>query len=68
MITDMDESERKEVKKITINLRDEVLMQAIEIRQKRERDAGTVVSVTEVIKDAVRALYEKEIGLEAESK
>jgi len=64
----MDESERKEVKKITINLRDEVLMQAIEIRQKRERDAGTVVSVTEVIKDAVRALYEKEIGLEAESK
>ena len=51
----------KEEKKITVNIRGEVLMQAIELRQKREREAGTVVSVTEVIGDAITEMYDREI-------
>jgi hypothetical protein len=51
----------KDQKKITVNLRGEVLMQAIELRQKREREAGVVVSVTEVIRDAIKEMYDREI-------
>ena len=51
----------KEGKKITVNIRGEVLMQAIELRQKREREAGTVISVTEVIGDAIKEMYDREI-------
>ena len=55
----------KEGKKITVNIRGEVLMQAIELRQKRELEEGTVISVTEVIGDAIKEKYEREIGKEA---
>ena len=55
----------KEEKKITVNIRGEVLMQAIELRQKREREAGTVISVTEVIGDAIKEKYKREIRKEA---
>ena len=55
----------KEGKKITVNIRGEVLMQAIELRQKREREAGTVISVTEVIGDAIKEKHAREIGKEA---
>jgi ribonuclease PH len=61
-MTESKTKSEKEKKKITVNIRGEVLMQAIELRQKREREAGTVVSVTEVIGDAIREKYEREIG------
>ena len=56
--------EGKKGGKITVNIRGEVLMQAIELRQKRELEEGTVISVTEVICDAIREKYEREIGKE----
>jgi hypothetical protein len=59
-----NKSEKKE-KKITVNIRGEVLMQAIKLRQKRELEEGTVLSVTEVIGDAIREKYEREIGKKA---
>lgn len=56
---------KKEEKKITVNIRGKWLIQAIEVRQKREREAGTVVSVTAIINDAITELYNREIGKKA---
>ena len=67
-MTESKTKSEKEEKKITVNIRGEVLMQAIELRQKREREAGTVISVTEVIGDAIKEKYEREIGKEAKDK
>jgi hypothetical protein len=58
-------NEGKKEGKITVNIRGEVLMQAIELRQKRELEEGTVISVTGVICDAIREKYEREIRKEA---
>ena len=62
----MTEKSGKEQKKITINLRGDVLMQAIKLRQKRELKEGTVISVTEVIGDCIEEVYRREIKGEAE--
>ena len=61
----MTESKGKKEKKITVNLGGEVLMQAIKIRQKRELEEETRLSVTEIVRDAIREKYEREIGKEA---
>lgn len=50
----------RELKKVTVNFRGDVLMQAIELRQKREREVGAVVSLTEVLSDLIKAAYKKQ--------
>jgi hypothetical protein len=50
----------RELKKVTINIRGDVLMQALELRQKREREVGAVVSLTEVISDLIKAEHKKQ--------
>jgi hypothetical protein len=52
----------RELKKVTVNFRGDVLMQAIELRQKREREVGAIVSLTEVISDLIKAAYKEQIG------
>jgi len=51
----------RELKKVTVNFRGDVLMKAIELRQKREREVGAVVSLTEVLNDLIKAAYKEQI-------
>ena len=55
----------REEKKVTVNFRGEVLMQAIELRQKKEREVGAVVSLTEVLSDLIKAAYKEQIEKKA---
>ncbi len=60
------EGRRKEKKKrITVDISGEVLKQAIALRHGREKKEGKVISVSEIVRDAVKEKYEREIGKEA---
>jgi len=65
-----DESgiEDKKEARVTVDIRGEVLRQAMALRHRRERAEGKVVSVAEIVRDAIREKYEREIGEEGEER
>jgi len=59
-----DESgiEDKKEARVTVDIRGEVLRQAIALRHRAEEVRGEVVSMSEIVRDAIREKYEREIG------
>ena len=62
------EKEEKKEGRITVDIRGEVLKAAIALRHEREKKEGKVVSVSDVVRDAVTEKYEREIEKEAAKK
>lgn len=54
--------EKKEVgTRATVNLRQDANMFALELRHKRELEVGHQVSVVDIVADALREMYAREI-------
>ena len=54
--------------KISVDIRGETLKQALALRHKREDDEGVVVGVSEVVRDAIKTVYNSEIKNEVPQK
>ena len=65
MVKSESGKEGKKEGKITVDIKGDVLMQAIELRQKRELKEGTVISVSEIVRESIQEKYDREIGNEA---
>ncbi|MBE9595179.1 MAG: hypothetical protein IMF19_17070 [Proteobacteria bacterium] len=57
--------EGKKEGRITVDISGEILKQAIALRHAREDKEGVVIGISEVVRDAVSAMYKREIGKEA---
>ena len=65
MVKNESEKEGKKGGRITVDISGEILKQAIALRHERENREGSVISISEVVRDAIREKYDREIGKEA---
>ena len=56
------EKEEKKEGRITVDIRGEVLKAAIALRHEREKKEDKVISISDVVRDAVTEKYKREIG------
>jgi hypothetical protein len=64
MVKNESEKEGKKEGRITVDISGEILKQAIALRHERENREGTVISISEVVRDAIKEKYKRDLEKE----
>ena len=51
--------------RISVDIKGDTFEYALALRQKREREEKKIVGISEIVRDAVKEKYDREIGKEA---